>query len=1250
MIIAGAFTLVNAQSAPCTVKQGCTGVQTVPPGYVLIGSWNDPLHLTPTATSSLGITGSAGTNFFTLNGVTIQQNTGSIVQGGSFTATSTTATSIFPKIHITGTSGTSALFDGNFQSNAIEDNLLYGQDARFGDWSGLNDGNFLDVNSAAGNFDFSGGRVGISSTTPGTTLSIGSIGSSFVNISEVSTSTFSKGININSGCYAISGTCLSAGISTISIASSNGFGGSSSGGATPALTLTTSVNGIAKGNGTSLSTAANGTDYTLLTAISCTVGNHLSAFTAAGVGTCSADTGGGGGSGGSLLLYQNPQNAYIVATTSAQWLFGESGSTTNALIEISGNLFDKGAATTTGLLASYAEVRAPFLTATSTTATSTFPIIDYSRLASRRFVFEGDSITAYNGTPGTPNTWPEQLAKIDPFFGTGLIVNVAQAGDTMCNNTQLNPTGGIPSEYVSQVQPYKPTKPSDEVYLFIFAGTNDFNDGSTSQQVYANCVVPYLAQARADGFRVVIMGELPSAGNRETQRKSYNALLSGNPQLYDYYVPTDQYMQNQNGILFNGDQLHPSVLGASVIAGAVSALVSHKVESNIGTTTGQYSLYVPGVGAAIGTTTLSKANPTNAISSSTLDVSGISVFGQGLHNSAWNAALNAVDYGNAAGISITNSNQSVAGYSFSAADNTSAGVLGPTGDLDLYDWVQNVSRQTWLSNGNVGISSTTPGTLLSAGTGSNSFNLSNTGTSTFQSGAAGINIKAGCFAVAGICNQAPITLTTSGSSGAATFANNILNIPQYTGGGGGGASYDWLQEANTFGINSLTPTTTIPIEIKSTASSTYAGGLSSFALLSAPYFDATSSATSTFNGDVKIGNVKIRANSFGTGAQSAMEFSLQGTSGNQGIDIDTLGGFAGCGGIMMNSQPIICSDTFNTLIDSAQAGSIIALGKNLASLGVEIGDGAGTSGAWSHYFGANGNDIDKGATVIGTTTLGGSGTGVTPTASLEVQSKLASSLSNVIQVDPIGGNGKSLLVVQNSPTLGNAVNLGIGSTTPGTELSIGSTSAAFVNISAMGSSTYSFGQNILSGCYAILGACIGGSAGSAYAFPLAGNATSTLTQFNGGITAYASSTIGNGAANGGLTVNGNATTTGNLTVGTGSIIGITTDPATSYLGVATSTPDSALDVNGTVRIEGTASVETTAIGGAIVGVGCDTANTSVIFSLSSTTAFVTTPEGDPGNVAAAYTIALNSSTMQTKVCSAATVTPNSVKYIVKIIR
>lgn len=51
-----------------------------------------------------------------------------------------------------------------------------------------------------------------------------------------------------------------------------------------------------------------------------------------------------------------------------------------------------------------------------------------------------------------------------------------------------------------------------------------------------------------------------------------------------------------------------------------------------------------------------------------------------------------------------------------------------------------------------------------------------------------------------------------------------------------------------------------------------------------------------------------------------------------------------------------------------------------------------------------------------------------------------------------------------------------------------------------------------------------------YPFALTGNATSTLTQFNGGLTAFASSTIGNTLQAGGLTINGGATTTGNARI------------------------------------------------------------------------------------------------------------------------
>ena len=51
------------------------------------------------------------------------------------------------------------------------------------------------------------------------------------------------------------------GVSSISVASANGFAGTSSGGSTPALTLTTTITGLLKGNSTAISAASAGVDY-----------------------------------------------------------------------------------------------------------------------------------------------------------------------------------------------------------------------------------------------------------------------------------------------------------------------------------------------------------------------------------------------------------------------------------------------------------------------------------------------------------------------------------------------------------------------------------------------------------------------------------------------------------------------------------------------------------------------------------------------------------------------------------------------------------------------------------------------------------------------------------------------------------------------------------------------------------------------------------------------------------------------------
>lgn len=73
-------------------------------------------------------------------------------------------------------------------------------------------------------------------------------------------------------------------VTAVSVVSANGFTGSSSGGTTPALTLTTSVTGILKGNGTALSAAVAGDFPTL---------NQNTTGTAAGLSATLVATSGG---------------------------------------------------------------------------------------------------------------------------------------------------------------------------------------------------------------------------------------------------------------------------------------------------------------------------------------------------------------------------------------------------------------------------------------------------------------------------------------------------------------------------------------------------------------------------------------------------------------------------------------------------------------------------------------------------------------------------------------------------------------------------------------------------------------------------------------------------------------------------------------------------------------------------------------------------------------------------------------------
>lgn len=96
--------------------------------------------------------------------------------------------------------------------------------------------------------------------------------------------------------------------------------------------------------------------------------------------------------------------------------------------------------------------------------------------------------------------------------------------------------------------------------------------------------------------------------------------------------------------------------------------------------------------------------------------------------------------------------------------------------------------------------------------------------------------------------------------------------------------------------------------------------------------------------------------------------------------------------------------------------------------------------------------------------------------------------------NPLSIDGSVVTIKSNGTTEAIKVdsnqNIGLGSTTPGTKLSIGNTGNDTINISATATSTFGSGINLRTGCFAVNGVCISGGGGGS-----SGPVTTTL-EFN----------------------------------------------------------------------------------------------------------------------------------------------------------
>jgi trimeric autotransporter adhesin len=281
-----ATQIISGTIASARISGSYTGITGV--GTLTVGTWN--ATTIGTAYGGTGLTSftSGGALYATSASVltsgtlpTTAGGTGlvSFTSGGALYATSTSAlTSGTLPVTAGGTGQTSftngQLLIGNTTGNTLTKATLTA-------------GSGVSITNGAGSITISATGSGGTVTAVTGVAPIASSGGTTPAISISQSNTTTDGY-LSSTDWNTFNNKQPAGtyVTSISIASSNGFTGTSSGGATPSLTLATSVTGILKGNGTAISAATSGTDYAPATSgTSILYGNGAGGFSNVTIGT-----------------------------------------------------------------------------------------------------------------------------------------------------------------------------------------------------------------------------------------------------------------------------------------------------------------------------------------------------------------------------------------------------------------------------------------------------------------------------------------------------------------------------------------------------------------------------------------------------------------------------------------------------------------------------------------------------------------------------------------------------------------------------------------------------------------------------------------------------------------------------------------------------------------------------------------------------------------------------------------------------
>ena len=318
------FTITGGGLGITPVINGGTGLSTIPTnGQLLIGNGTGYTLNTLGTGAGISVTNGAG--------VIVVANTGVLSWSGGTTgltpAAATNGDVVLAGTLIAANGGT------GFASYAVGDLLYANTTTTLAKLPDVATGNAL-ISGGVGAAP-SWGKIGLTTHVSGT-LPIANGGTNGTTTPTAGAVPYGTGTAYGFTAAGTAGQVLTsagAGIPTwttpttgtvtaVSVVSANGFAGTSSGGATPALTLTTTITGLLKGNGTAISAATAGTDYLVPSAPVTYTANFSVAVTDVWIinnksgSSCTATLPAAASYTGRILRFQNYQAQTLISASS----------------------------------------------------------------------------------------------------------------------------------------------------------------------------------------------------------------------------------------------------------------------------------------------------------------------------------------------------------------------------------------------------------------------------------------------------------------------------------------------------------------------------------------------------------------------------------------------------------------------------------------------------------------------------------------------------------------------------------------------------------------------------------------------------------------------------------------------------------------------------------------------------------------------------------------------------------------------